>query len=116
MVMATTLARGRLRCNVGQDPNTVDQPARIRVRLTPRAKRAEIGAPRADGTLPVRVTAPPVDGKANAALCKLLAERLGVAPSRVRVVKGHTARDKIVELEGVTDADLRNELNLSTTR
>jgi uncharacterized protein (TIGR00251 family) len=90
-------------------------PIRLRVRLTPRAKRSEIGAPRADGVLAVRVTAPPVDGKANTALCRLLADRLGVAPSRVRVVQGHTARDKLVEIEGVDEALLRARLNLNST-
>ncbi len=57
----------------------------LSVRLQPRAKRNEIVGWR-DGVLLVRVTAPPVDGKANAALCKLLAKALGVAPSTVAVV------------------------------
>ena len=42
------------------------------------------------------MTAPPVDGKANAALCGLLARTAGIAPSRVSVVRGLTARDKVV--------------------
>ena len=51
--------------------------------------------------------APPVGGAANAALIRLLARRLGVAKSRVSLVSGTTARNKIVEIEGVTDAALR---------
>jgi len=54
-----------------------------------------------------RVAAPPVDGKANAALCKLLAGAAGVPPSRVSVVRGHTARDKTVRFEGVDEPTLR---------
>ena len=54
----------------------------------------------------IRVTAPPVDGRANDALCALIAERTGVAPSKVRVVRGHTSRDKTVSVEGVDDARL----------
>jgi uncharacterized protein YggU (UPF0235/DUF167 family) len=60
----------------------------------------------------IRVTAPPVDGKANDALCRLIAKRAGVAPSRVRVTKGHTARDKVVEVVGVGSAQLRAALGL----
>jgi uncharacterized protein (TIGR00251 family) len=48
----------------------------------------------------VRVTAPPVDGRANAALCKLLARHYGVAPSKVSVVRGETSRDKLVRIDG----------------
>lgn len=51
-----------------------------------------------------RVAAPPVDGKANVALCKLLAGAAGVPPSRVSVVRGHASRDKTVRFEGL-DAD-----------
>jgi len=80
---------------------------RLRVRIQPRAKREEIAGMR-NGALLVRVTAPPVDGKANAALCRLLARRLGVAPSAVAVVQGHTGRDKLVEIAGLeTGAALR---------
>lgn len=72
----------------------------LRVRVQPRAKRNEIAGER-DGALLVRVTAPPVDGKANAAVCKLLAKALGVAPSTVAVIRGQSARDKLVSVDGV---------------
>ena len=52
------------------------------------------------GAIVIRVTAPPVDGKANAALCALVADRAGVPPSRVSVVRGTTSRDKVVRVEG----------------
>jgi uncharacterized protein (TIGR00251 family) len=58
----------------------------------------------------IRVTAPPVDGKANAALCAFVAQRIGVARSRVEVVRGMTSRDKIVRVEGVDVAALRAAL------
>ena len=50
----------------------------------------------------VRVSAPPEDGKANAALIALLAKRLRVAKSTVRIVSGKTARFKMIEVEGNT--------------
>jgi uncharacterized protein len=60
----------------------------------------------------IRVTAPPVDGRANEALCRLVAKKAGVAPSRVSVIRGHTARDKLVRVEGVEAAALRAALGL----
>jgi uncharacterized protein (TIGR00251 family) len=62
------------------------------------------------GAIVIRVTAPPVDGKANAALCAFVAQRAGVARSRVEVVRGMTSRDKIVRVEGVDAAALRAAL------
>jgi uncharacterized protein YggU (UPF0235/DUF167 family) len=59
----------------------------------------------------VRVTAPPVDGRANDALCTLIAKRLGLAPSRVRVARGHASRDKFLRIEGV-DGDAARRLLL----
>ena len=81
----------------------------LRVRLQPRAKRNELVGVR-EGTLVVRVTAPPVDGKANAALCKLLAKRLGVPPSTVAVVRGQSAREKVVHVDGIETSILLHRL------
>jgi uncharacterized protein len=84
--------------------------ARIAVRLRPRGHRDElIGMD--DGILHARVSAPPVDGKANDALRKLLAKRLGVAPSKVTVVRGQKSRDKLIEVEGVDEATLLDALS-----
>jgi uncharacterized protein (TIGR00251 family) len=83
--------------------------ATIAIRLQPRAKRDEVVGERG-GAIVVRVTAPPVDGKANAALCAFVARTANVPPSRVGVVRGQTSRDKIVRVEGVTEADLRTAL------
>ena len=69
------------------------QAAQIHVRLTPRAAREQIAAGEGDGYL-VRVTAPPVGGRANEALCRLIARRAGVAPSRVTLVRGAKSREK----------------------
>ena len=60
----------------------------------------------------IRVTAPPVDGKANDALCRLVAKAAGVPPSRVSVVRGRSARDKVVRVEGVEIDALRAALGV----
>jgi uncharacterized protein len=83
--------------------------ADIRVRLTPRAAREQI-APGPGETYAVRVTAPPVDGRANEALRKLIARRLGVAPSRVTLLRGEKARDKVVRVDGIEARALRERL------
>jgi uncharacterized protein len=72
----------------------------VKVRLTPRGGRDEIGGERA-GALLVRVAAPPADGRANDALCRLLARFAGVPGTRATVVRGAKSRDKLVRIEGV---------------
>ncbi|HEY1273477.1 MAG TPA: DUF167 domain-containing protein [Thermoleophilaceae bacterium] len=82
---------------------------RVAVRAQPRARRDEIAGER-DGAVLVRVTAPPVEGKANDAVRKLIAKRLGVAPTLVSVVRGGSSRDKVIEVAGMDDAELRRAL------
>jgi uncharacterized protein len=84
----------------------------VSVRVQPRARRDEL-AGEGDGALLVRVTAPPVDGRANDAACRLIARHLRIAPSRVSVVRGASARDKLVEVEGIDAGALRRRLGLS---
>ncbi len=74
--------------------------ARIRVRLTPRASRDEIAGWQ-EGVLSVRVSATPIDGKANATLERLLAQALGVPRAAVGIVSGHRGRDKDVVIDGL---------------
>jgi uncharacterized protein (TIGR00251 family) len=81
----------------------------LAIRLQPRGRRDEVVGQRA-GAIVVRVTAPPVDGKANAALCAFVAKAAGVPPSRVAVVRGQTSRDKIIRVEGVNEDHLRASL------
>ena len=59
----------------------------------------------ADGTLTVRLKAPPQEGQANAVLLAFLAETFGVPKSRVTLLSGHTAPFKKVEIEGVGEAE-----------
>lgn len=74
--------------------------AELRVRVTPRAGRNEIAGER-DGVLLVRVTVAPEGGKANTAVCRLIAKALRVAPSRVSVVRGAGSRQKLLRIQGV---------------
>lgn len=71
---------------------------RIHVRVTPRASRDAVEGFDAEGQLRVRVTAPPADGEANAAVTRLLAKALGLPQRDVVLVSGATARQKTFEL------------------
>lgn len=82
---------------------------RIAVRLAPRASRTRVLGLHGEA-LKVAVTAPPVEGKANALLVKHLAKRLGVAAGAVRIVSGELARDKVVEVAGVSAAEAAEHL------
>ena len=88
---------------------TARPDAVVRLRVQPRASRDEIVAWQ-DDALRVRVTAPPVEGEANAAVRSLLARTLGVAPSTVEVVRGDRSRDKLVRVVGLSLADVRARL------
>jgi uncharacterized protein (TIGR00251 family) len=81
----------------------------LSVRVTPRASRDELAGWR-DGVLQVRLRAPPSEGRANEALRRLLAERLGLPPSRIEIDAGATARTKRLRIEGLDDAALAHRL------
>jgi uncharacterized protein (TIGR00251 family) len=75
------------------------------VLVQPRASRSKIG-PVHDGRLKIAVTAPPVDGEANAAVIALLADQLGVARSAIDVIAGASSRRKTVRVTGATRAQI----------
>ena len=81
---------------------------RLRLRVSPGARRTELAGRYADGWK-LRVTAAPERGRANEAVIGFLARRLGIDRADVSLVSGHAARDKVVELRGVgrTEAERR---------
>ena len=74
-----------------------DETTLVPVRVIPRAKRDEVGGERA-GRLLVRTTAPPVDDKANEAVCRQVAEHFGVPRRDVSIESGHRGRDKVLRI------------------
>ena len=87
---------------------------RIAVRLTPRGGRDAVeGFSQDEAGRPVlkaRVAAAPVDGEANAALTRLIAKVLGVPRSAVRLVSGETARLKVLDIDGLDEAEALRRL------
>ncbi len=81
----------------------------IAVKVVPRASQSRVEGWQGD-VLKVRLTAPPVEGKANAALVALLAKALGVRAGNVDIIGGETARTKRVRITGLSAADITARL------
>ena len=79
------------------------------MRAQPGAKQTGLGE-KIGETYKVRLAAPPVDGRANEALIRFFAARLGIAPSAVRIVRGLASRTKVVEIEGMDDGQVKRAL------
>jgi uncharacterized protein len=82
-------------------PKESDGAVTIAVKVIPRCSINEIAGVEGD-FIKVRLNAPPVEGKANVALVKLLASVLGVSAAQIEIVRGETARRKLVRVRGVT--------------
>ena len=85
--------------------------ARVEVMVQPRASQNAIAGVRA-GMLRIRVTAPPVDGQANAAAIALLASALDVPKSAIRLIRGASSREKTLVVESLSQEEVNQRLNL----
>jgi hypothetical protein len=81
----------------------------LTLHIQPGAKKTEVAGPHGDA-LKIRLAAPPVDGKANAALLAFLAERLGVSRTALELVSGQASRAKRVRVDGVAADTVRERL------
>lgn len=90
---------------------TKDDVVLIRIKAVPGASRDAIAGPLAD-RLKLRVAAPPEGGKANRAICKLLARALEVRPGDVEIRAGHASPDKLVAIRTIDEATARRRLGL----
>jgi uncharacterized protein len=92
------------------DPSHEDPPAvRIEVLAKPRSRESRVGGVQGSAFV-VYLNAPPVDGAANAELVATLARALGIAKRDVTIVRGHTARTKLVEVRGLSTAQVHARL------
>ena len=88
---------------------------RLQVQVQPRASRRELAGLHGDA-LKLRLTAPPVDGAANAQVVELLAELLGVPRSRITIQSGHGARRKQVLVQDLTPEEAVRRLQIGASR
>lgn len=82
----------------------------LAVRVTPRASRNEITEIQSDGTVKIRLTAPPVDGEANQLLIAFLSDVLGIAKSNIDIVAGSSGRDKLISVTDMDKEEVHNRL------
>ena len=82
----------------------------VDLRVQPRARRAALEP--ADGALKVQVTAPPEDGKANAACIEFFAKLLNVPRSSVTIASGETSRNKVIRVTGLSPAEVQRRLGV----
>ena len=80
----------------------------LAIRVTPRARKNEISEILSDGTIKIRLTAPPVEGKANMALVDFLSEVLDTSPSNIEIIAGVSSRNKLVSILNM-DSETTNE-------
>ena len=81
----------------------------VTVRILPRAHRDEICGV-VDGMLRLRVTAPPVDGKANVRCIALLSKALGIPASAVQIIRGERSRVKVLRIQGMSEFEMFRKL------
>ncbi|MCE5199237.1 MAG: DUF167 domain-containing protein [Armatimonadota bacterium] len=82
----------------------------LKLHVTPRGSKNEVTGWRED-VLCVKITAPPVEGAANAAIVKFIADALGIRKSQVDMVSGEKSREKTLRISGMTIEDIRLRLH-----
>ena len=90
--------------------------SRLRVRVHPGARRERIGKRMADGAWRLEVTAAPEGGRANDAVVELLARVLKLRRSELRVVAGPASRSKVIEIDGLSAADIETRLEAAAAK
>ena len=83
----------------------------FKVRVRPRASKDQVAGLLEDA-VKIRLTAPPVDGEANKALCAFLAKKLGVTRNQIDFVTGQTGRNKLVKVIGLSVESVLKALEL----
>lgn len=84
--------------------------SRLSVKVVPGASQSKIAGLMGDA-IKIRVQAPPENGKANKAVLSLLAKFLGVSMKQLSICAGRTSQNKVVEVEGMSEAELAEKLS-----
>lgn len=83
----------------------------LKIYLQPKSSKNEIVGPYRDG-IKIKLTAPPLEGKANEALIRFLAKELSISPSRIEILKGLHSREKTLKISGMVNQELRKKLQI----
>jgi uncharacterized protein (TIGR00251 family) len=96
-------------------PDTIGQRSILRVRVVPNAKVDAIAGEH-DGAVKIKLRAPAIDQKANAALIRFLAEHLDLPRRTITLERGHKSRDKLIGINGFAEEDVRRRLRIALQR
>lgn len=88
-----------------------DRGVKLALFIQPKSSKNEIVGPH-NGALKIKITAPPVDGKANAELVDFLSEILDIPKRQIEILKGETGRNKSVEITGLTSEQISKRLKI----
>ena len=94
---------------MSQKPTSVNLQSHIKVKVLPRSSRNQIIGKEGD-LFKVKLTSPPVEGKANKALIEFLAEKLGIGKGRIEIISGKSSSLKIVRISGLSLEDVSSLL------
>ena len=87
----------------------IDDGVELNVLVVPRSSRCEIAGIH-NNALRIKLTSPPVDNEANVQCCSFIAKQLGIAKRQVLIIRGNTARKKVVKIAGVTESEVRRKM------
>jgi uncharacterized protein (TIGR00251 family) len=87
----------------------IDDGVELSVIVVPRSSRCEIAGIH-NNALRIKLTSPPVDNEANVQCCDFIAKQLGIAKRQVLIIRGNTARKKVVKIAGVTESEVRRKM------
>ena len=87
----------------------IDDGVELNVLVVPRSSRCEIAGIH-NNALRIKLTSPPVDNEANIQCCDFIAKQLGIAKRQVSIIRGKTARKKVVKIAGVTESEVRRKM------
>jgi uncharacterized protein len=85
----------------------------IAVKIIPNAPRSEIVGWLGEA-LKIKIHAPPIEGRANDALCEYLADSLGIPRRAIRMIRGETSRQKVIAIDGLTRVEFDAKLGLTS--
>jgi len=81
------------------------------IQVLPRSSRCALAGVQ-EGAVRLKLTAPPIDGRANEECLEFLAERLGIKKGQLEIIRGHQSRKKVVQIDGLTRENLEARLSL----
>lgn len=97
---------------MARNPGNNDDAFQIHVKVIPRATKDQISGFMQDGTLKIRITAPPVDGKANQALVEFLSASFGIHRDQISIISGASSRIKILQIRGISEREFQEKIKV----